>query len=374
MNFTAETAVLQKALGLVGRAASSKSPLHILGGLLLETHQQTLKIMATNLELAIKYTIAVEVDTPGSVVLPAAVFTDLLRKNPDQYVKVEVDTTKHIAYISGGSFEVELKGNSSEEFPELPSPDTQVNLNISSDSLTSLLTRTLYAVAADDLRPVFTGVLFELTDDLLTLYATDGFRIASAKCTCQYRGEKKRFIVPGKNLSELLRLLSALGGDQVEIGCSNNQLIVKMAGLTLISKLIEGNYPDLTGFIPSDYHTELTINTGELLGSLERAQLLVRDNRTGVVHIRGASDSITVLGKSELGSHEERIAAAGQCEGLSVSFTLRYLLDLVRSIESDFCTLKFAESFNLLVAEPHYQQGSPQVVYYGLLMPVTTEA
>lgn len=366
MNIICNRNDLNYAVSLTARAASSKDILETLGGVLLEADNNSLTMTASNLDLTIQCSIDCEVKEVGSVILPASVFQDIVRKSSVEQIAIIVDYSNYRTSINGDSFKMELAGLPGVEFPNVTGGEYQVGLNFNSSQLLKMLENTIYAAARDDMRPIFTGVLFELNEDLIRFSATDGFRITSVNRDCFYKGENKRLVIPGKNGQEIIRLIQSIDSEDTEIQFGNGQVLLNIGGVKVFSKLIEGQYPDIVQYLPDEYHTTIKVIKSELQSSLDRTSLIVRDNQSGVVSLDCHNNTLTVHGKSvELGQHTELINVESEGEGIKVSFTLRYLQDLVRHITSDKILMRFAEKYNMLVAQPEEDDSC-----FALLMPV----
>lgn len=366
MNIICDRNDLNYAVTLTARAASSKDILETLGGILLEAEQDSLTMTASNLDFTIKCTISCQVLEMGSVILPAAVFQDIVRKSSVEELAIKVDYNNYRTTIKSDKFEMELVGLPGVEFPEVTGGDYQAGLNFNSLQLLHMFENTIYAAARDDMRPIFTGVLLELQEDQIRLSATDGFRITSVKRECFYKGDNRRLVLPGKNGQEIIRLLQAIDSEDTELKFGNGQIMLNIGGVIVYSKLIEGQYPDILQYLPGEYHTTLKIDKSQLQGSLDRSALIIRDSQSGVVNIDSQGNTFTVHGKSiDLGQHTESIEVVSEGDDLKVSFTLKYLQDLVKHIPSDIILMRFAEKYNMLVAQPEEDDSS-----FALLMPV----
>lgn len=366
MNIICNRDDLNYAVALTARAASSKDILETLGGILLEVDKDVLTMTASNLDFTVQCSINCRVKEEGSVILPASVFQDIVRKSNDNELSIKVDYNNYRVTINGENFRMELAGLPGVEFPNVTGGEYMPGLNIVSKHILRMFENTIYAAARDDMRPIFTGVLFELQEDLVRMSATDGFRITSIKRDCFYKGDKKRFVIPGKNGQEIIKLLQSIDSEDTEIEFGNGQLMLNIGGVKVYTKLIEGQYPDIIQYLPDEYHTTIFINKSDLQGSLDRAALIIRDNQNGVVNLECKENTLTVHGKSaELGQHTEVITVDIHGGNLKVSFTLRYLQELVRHITSDRIIIKFAEKYNMLVANPEEDDSS-----FALLMPV----
>ncbi|QOR34102.1 DNA polymerase III subunit beta [Clostridium sp. 'deep sea'] len=366
MNIICNRNELNYAVALTARAASTKDILDTLGGILLEVDENSLTMTASNLEFTVKCAIDCEVIEMGSVILPASVFLDIVRKSNVDKLEINVNYNNYRTTIKGDMFKMELVGLPGVEFPNVTGGEYTAGLNLNSQELLKMFDNTLYVASKDDIRPIFTGVLMEFQEDLIRLSACDGFRISSIKRECFYKGENRRLVLPGKNGQEIIRLLQSIDSEETEIMFGNGQIMLNIGGVSIYSKLIEGQYPDIVQYLPSGYHSSVKIVKSDLQGSLERAALIIRDSQNGVVNITCKDNVFTVHGKSiDLGQHTEEVAVERDGDDIQVSFTLKYLQDLVKHINSDVVFMKFAEKYNMVVAQPEGDDRG-----FALLMPV----
>ena len=365
MNIICNRDELNYAVALTARAASTKDILDTLGGILLEVDENSLTMTASNLDFTVKCSIDCEVKEMGSVILPASVFLDIVRKSNVDKLEIKVDYNNYRTTITGNMFKMELVGLPGVEFPNVTGGEYSPGLNFNSQELLTMFDNTLYVASKDDIRPIFTGILMEFQEDLIRLSACDGFRISSIKRECYYKGENRRLVLPGKNGQEIIRLLQSIDSEETEIMFGIGQIMLNIGGVSIYSKLIEGQYPDIVQYLPNGYHANVKIVKSELQGSLERSSLIIRDS-SGSVNITCKDNIFTVYAKSiDLGQHTEDIAVESEGDDLKVSFTLKYLQDLVKHIDSDVISMRFAEKYNMVVAQPEGDNRG-----FALLMPV----
>ncbi len=366
MKFNVNRTDLNQAVNIVAKAASSKDILDVLGGVLLEVKNNLLCLTGSNLELTIQCSIDCQVEQDGSVILPASVFSDIVRKADGEELSIEVDYSNYRTKITGESFEAELAGLPGVEYPEVAGGSYEQGFSVNSMELEKMLDYTVYAAAKDDMRPIFTGVLLDLKEDRLMLAATDGFRITSIQKPIFYKGTEQKLILPGNNAAEILRLLQSSDAYEVIFSFGSNQIAMDIEGIKVYSKLIDGQYPDITQYLPKEYHSEIVLSSARLDMSLERATSIVRDSKKGIVTLSSMDEYLTVHARAaDLGQHTEEIMIDKKGQDVKVSFTLRYLRELVKHNDQDRLVFKFAEKYNMLVAHP---EGSENC--FSLLMPV----
>ena len=279
MKIQCQKSQLVEAVSNVQRAVSSKSTLAALEGILLKTTTNgDLKLCGYDLELGITTVIEAQVDEPGEVVLSARLFGDIVRRLPDETVTILVDE-KMITQITCGPSEFSIVGIPSSEYPELPSVEGASSIDLTSPILKSMIRQTLFAVADTDAKPVHTGTLFNIENGIIRLVSVDGYRLAMRTEMINLKFEEEdeiRFVVPGKTLSEVIKLLPDQD-ENVEILVGRRHIIFKIEKYSVISRLLEGEFLDYKAAIPAQFTTEVTVNTRNLINSVERVSLLITD-------------------------------------------------------------------------------------------------
>ena len=279
MKIQCQKSQLVEAVSNVQRAVSSKSTLAALEGILLKTTTNgDLKLCGYDLELGITTVIEAQVDEPGEVVLSARLFGDIVRRLPDETVTILVDE-KMITQITCGPSEFSIVGIPSSEYPELPSVEGASSIDLTSPILKSMIRQTLFAVADTDAKPVHTGTLFNIENGIIRLVSVDGYRLAMRTEMINLKFEEEdeiRFVVPGKTLSEVIKLLPDQD-ENVEILVGRRHIIFKIEKYSVISRLLEGEFLDYKAAIPAQFTTEVTVNTRNLINSVERVSMLITD-------------------------------------------------------------------------------------------------
>ena len=273
LRFSCEKALLQSAVNTTSRAVAAKSSIPALEGILLEGGD-TLTLSGYNMQTGIRTVVDAQVQSPGRIVLSARLFGDIVRRLPTDTLEISVDE-KNIAILHSGASEFTIIGIPAEEFPEFPSVSDGARMTISQPLLKSMIRQTLFAVADTDNKPVHTGSLFELSGGQLRVVSVDGYRLAmrTEPVTSQ---EELRFVVPGKTLSELLKLLKD-DEEEMEFFVGRRHIIFRIGNYTVISSLLEGEFLDYRAAIPASGATEVTVQTRAFISSVERVSLLITD-------------------------------------------------------------------------------------------------
>ncbi|WP_102693423.1 DNA polymerase III subunit beta [Rummeliibacillus pycnus] len=368
---------LLDGLNDVMKAVSSKTTIPILTGIKIDVSTDGMTLTGSDADITIQTSIPVEengeqlihVTEPGSIVLQAKMFNEIVRKLPTNDVEIEV--ADHFqTRIRSGKSDFHLIGLDAAEYPMLPeiSPDRQITLP--ADLLKSVIRETVFAVSTSESRPVLTGVKWQIKEDGLVCVATDSHRLARRKVTLEHLPtEEANVVIPGKSLTELSKILSD-STTPVDIFMTNQQVLFKTSDVLFFSRLLEGNYPDTSRLIPEEYNTTVTINGKSLLQAIDRASLLAREDRNNVVRFSTLTDNnIEISSNSpEIGKVEEEIQVESlEGEELRISFSAKYMMDALKAIDGQEVVIQFTGAMRPFIIRSVHDDAILQ-----LILPVRT--
>ncbi|NPV92470.1 MAG: DNA polymerase III subunit beta [Firmicutes bacterium] len=367
MKLTCEKQLLQGAIQTAQRCASTKSTIPVLGGILLTATPAGLTLKATDLELAVECLIPAQVFEEGSVVAPARYLSDLVRRLPETDIGIELDTqTRNLVFTYGNS-RFQLNTLNAEDFPLLPSVDLANALKMPQPEFKELVRKVGAAASADPIRPIFTGILCEFNDGVLTMVATDTHRLTRKRMTLENSiGGVNPVIIPNRALQELSRLLKDEDSD-FSIVLSSGLVAFVTDEFTLTTRPIEGKFPDYEKVIPAEFKNNISLQRLDLLATLERAALLVstRDG-TSIVNLDIKESSLVLSSQAaNLGSLREELVVESSGEPLEIYFNARYLIDALRVIDSERVTVDFSGALSPCVIKP-----LPEEDYLYMLLPI----
>lgn len=352
---------------VVQRAVSTKNPLPILSGILLKTENNKLKLSATDLELGIECKIPVNVIEEGSIILPAKYLSEIVRRLPDTKIDIETDEKNNLTQIKYEQSEFSIHGFSADDFPLLPSIDRKVKYAVKQDVFKNLIKQVVIASSTDENRPVFTGCLMEIEDNKICLIATNTHRLAFGEISINR--EETDFIsviVPGKTLSEISRIANS-DKQEITFSIAENQIVFEIEDIIFISRLIEGQFPNYKQVIPQTHKTEVLVKARDLLEATERASLLAKDG-SNVVKLQIQENTLIVTSNSpEIGRVHEEINIEIDGEETQIAFNSKYLLDVLKVIDSEKIYLEFSGSLSPCVIKPF---AGDKYIY--LILPVRT--
>ncbi len=377
MKLTCLPEKLAEGLAIVGRVVSAKSTLPVLSNVLLQTEGGQLKLAATNLELAVRCWVGAKIEEEGAITLPARLFIDYVALlNPGEPLHLELKGKK--AHLACGRFEANISGIDAEDFPPIPTVSGGATFSIRAAALKEAIQQVVFAAAPDDSRPVLAGVLMTLQQGNLTLAAADGFRLAVRTVELgNSEAPDLSVIVPARSLSEVARGLPDDEEAEVEIAATpdQNQILFKHKQAEVVSRLIEGQFPDYHRIIPTDARTKVTLQTADFLRATKAAQVFARDNsmivRLEFVPPEGgeglALGKVTVTATSaEVGDNTGDVDASIEGDAQQIAFNGRYLRDALEALDAQQAHLEISGPSSPGVIRP---AGGPNA-YLHVIMPM----
>jgi DNA polymerase-3 subunit beta len=328
---------LSWGLGIVGRAVATRTTLPITNNILLETDQSRLKLVATNLEMAISCWIGAKVEEEGTITVPAKLLTEFISSLPKDKVDVTMAPKTKTLSVRCARYEARISGMDAKDFPPIPKVEQGINTTIEIETLRQAISQVVFAAAAEESRPVLTGVDAKIDGSTLTLAAADGFRLAVYKVNLTKPvGQKIEVIIPAKTLAELNRLM-ADQQDPIEININPNksQIIFKLKNVELVSQLIQGTFPQYEQLIPQSSSTKATVDVAEFLRATRTAAIFARDG-TGIVRLIVAPGGELTPGKMTVSARSEEIGEdVGEIDAIvqggdsKIAFNGKYLTDVL---------------------------------------------
>ncbi len=349
MKFTVNKSDITEAVGNIQRAVSSKTSIPALEGILLGASDQGLELCAYDLELGITTVIPAQVAEPGKAVLSAKIFSDIVRRTPADTITVTVDE-KNMATLESGYSRFSIIGIPAGEFPELPKLTDSTQFSMASSVLKSMIRQTLFAIAESDAKPIHQGSLFNLENGVLDVVSVDGYRLAKRSEPLNF-DEDLNFVVPGKTLSEILKLLKD-SDDPVEISAGRRHILFKIDNYTVISSLLEGEFLNYKAAIPPDSQTEVILKTRDAIDSVERVSLLITDRLKSPVRCVFADNEVKLNCTTSMGRASDQISVEMIGQDVEIGFNNRYLLEALRNTECDEVKIQLGGSLSPMKVVP----------------------
>jgi DNA polymerase-3 subunit beta len=341
---------LTSAMSTVQRAMPSKSPMPALEGVLLEAKDNAIRLTCSDLALSIACTVPAMVEQEGALVLPGRMFSELIRKMPQETVSITTEELK--VTIICGQAKYNLQGMDAREYPEMPPMTGARPLELKQSALKNMIQRTAFAVAMDETKPILTGELLEIESDQVTLVALDGYRLALCKEPLLQSTTPVNFVVPGRSLSEIAKLFEDSDAP-ASIYIGDTQAMVEMGQTKIITRLLEGEYINYRQILPGDHQTRVRIQTQAFLESVERASLMARDSRNhNLIRLQMDEETMVITANGEMGNAVEKLPIYLEGKPLSIAFNAKYLLDVLRVIKDEEILLDFISSLSPCVVKP----------------------
>jgi DNA polymerase-3 subunit beta len=361
---------LARGLSVVSRAVSNRSTLPVLANVLLKTEDAGLKLTATNLEIGITYWVPGKIETDGATTVPAKLLTDLVNSLPTGD-RVDLDLgTGDLLHIRCGRFESHIKGIDADEFPAIGAAGERPTTRIAQNVLRRALAETAFAAASDEARPILTGVLAKFEGDQLTLAAADNYRIAVKTIPILDAVPETSVVIPARALNELARILADVDEPvDVVLAGGRNQILFHLDGIDLVSRLIDGQFPNYQQVVPQSHTTRAILDREELLRAVRPAALIAHES-ANIVKLQVSADGdagITVSANAEVGDHVGQVEAAVEGDGTTIAFNARYLADVLTNVDADQFALELNGPLSPGVFKP---VGDDQYIH--VVMPVRT--
>lgn len=333
MKVSCEKHVLQSACSIAARATASKSPIPALEGLLIEA-KADLKITGYDLKEGIYTNIAADIEQQGSIVLGARFFGEMLRRLPDGIITISSNDNLNVN-VKCGKSEFNFMGISADDYPEIPAVDGLNNISLPQTILRSMINQTIFAVADNDIRPIYTGTLFEIEENELTLVSVDGYRLAKRREKLEEaKMENCQFVVPGSALSDIEKICTDEERD-VKISVGAKHISFSIGNTVIITRRLEGEFLNYRKSIPDNFKYEIKIDRTELMSTIDRVALIINEKNSSPVRMKFRDGNIDCLCITPIGKAEDICICEGNGEDLEIGFNDRYMMDALKASGAD---------------------------------------
>ena len=354
---------LYEGVQTAARAVSTRTSLPILGHLLIKTEEDRLRIAATDLEIGMECVVPATVQEQGSMTALARVLVEVLGALPETDVALTVDES-HTVVLNCGTSEYSILGLPPEEFPILPEVREEVSAKVDRDVLRNAIRKTSFAISPDESRAILTGVLMQVTDAGLKLVSTDSHRLCLHDCPLIESQGAVNAIVPGRALNELTRIVPE-GEGQIAICVSSSQIKFQVEDTILVSRLIDGQFPNYEKVVPTSFTRKLTIPTDQFLQSVRRVAIVARENSNRMVMQTEDGKLIVTAESGNVGKAHEEVEVIKEGDELKMAFNARYLLDFLSVVETEAVDMELTGEVSQALMKPTGQED-----YLYVLMPM----
>jgi DNA polymerase-3 subunit beta len=362
---------LARGLSLVSRAVSSRATLPVLTNVLLKTQDGGLRLTATNLEIGITAWVPGKIESEGALTVPARLIADVVSGLPGGE-RVDLETERETTLlIRAGSYRTHLRGIEADEFPVIPNAGERPTTQVSQRDLRRALGEVTFAAASDEARPILTGVLTRFAGDVLTLAAADNYRIAVKTLGLIQSVEETSVVIPARSYVELMRVLGDTDDPaDIILAQSKNQVIFRVDSTEVVSRLIDGQFPNYQSVLPTSHSTRALVDRDELLKAV-RLSALIAQSAANVVRLGFGDEespaTVSVAAAADIGDAEGRVAIEMEGDPVTIAFNARYLVEALQNMDADQLAIEMSGPLSPGVLKP---VGDPAYVH--VIMPVRT--
>lgn len=337
-----------KAINSVVKGVASKTTMPILEGILIQTNDNEIKLTTYDLEIGIEYIMECDVEEQGSTVVNAIMFSEIIRKLPDTEIHISVNENNLLEIECEGSH-YKLATMNPEEFPELPKIEIENSIEIDQNVLKNMIRKTIFATSTEESRPIFTGCLFEIENNKLSLVAVDGFRLALRTIFLTKQTNDFNAVIPGKTLVEVNKILSD-SFEPVKIGVAKNQALFEMDNCKIVTRILDGEFLNYKNVIPSNWETRIRVNKNNIQNSFERISLIsassMEKEKKYPVKVQVDIGKVVISCTNQTGDAKEELFVSTEGKNLEAGFNPKYFLDALKAIEDEDVFIEFGSSIS----------------------------
>ena len=373
---------LNQGLFVVSHIASKNTALPILNNVLIKAEENTIKLSATNLEIGISCTIRGKVEQEGDFTVQSRLLADYVNLLPKERVDLSVNASdkeglNQVLGVSCKNHATKIKGQPANDFPLIPQIEKNNSYIINYHQFRQAISQVIFSVSVSETRPEINGVLFNFTDGKLILAATDSYRLAEkfVNLAKKSTGRDQQVIVPARTLQELQRILGSFKDpaaisdiENVEVYLAENQILFNLDNIELISRLVEGQYPDYQQIIPQQSNTKAILNVSEFINATKTTSLFTR---SGIYDVSlgfqpGKKEVVVSSVNNQLGENTSRLSGEVSGDSNNIVVNYRYLLDGLQNMDSDQVEINLLDSGSPCVLKPNHKNSD----YLYIIMPI----
>jgi DNA polymerase-3 subunit beta len=340
---------LARGLATVGRAVAARSPLPVTSNVLLATDEGRLKLAATNLDIAITCWASAKIEDDGAITVPARLLTEFVNSLPNDRIDMKLAERQRSLNLKCVQFEANVKGIDADEFPPIPSVGSEAPITVPAADFHEAIDLVAFAAASDESRPVLAGVSMVFDENRLTLAAADGFRLAVREMElAEPVPDRVAIIVPARALTELSRIIGGVEEELLQINVTPNrsQVLFRLPNVQLVSRLIEGAFPNYQQIIPTKHTTRVVVSTKEFLSATRIASFFARDS-ANIIRLQATPGADLTPGRltvaataAEVGDTVGGIDAVIEGDEAQIAFNAKYLTDVLSVLDASQVALE----------------------------------
>ena len=338
MKFVCKKTDLLRGVNIVLKAVPSKTTMSILECILIDASAGQIKMTANDMELGIETVIEGDIREKGIIAIDAKIFSEIVRKLPDNDVTIETDANFQML-ICCEKARFSIAGKSGEDFSYLPYIEKAEPVVVSQFSLREVIKQTIFSISDNESNKMMTGELFEISGNHLKVVSLDGHRVSIRNLELKGEYQPRKVIVPGKTLIEVSKILSGELDALVNLFFTKNHIVFEFDETTVVSRLIEGEYFRIEQMLSTDYETKVRVNKKELLNCIDRATLLIRESDKKPIIIQIEDGEMRLKLTSGVGSMNEEIVIEKEGKDILIGFNPKFMIDALRVIDDEMVTL-----------------------------------
>ena len=354
MKLVCEKEKILRGINSVINGVSSKTTMPILEGILLKTNDNELILTTYDLEIGIEYTLEAKIIEQGNTVVNATMFSEIIRKLPSKEIKISINENRLLEIECEGSL-YKLATMNPDEFPELPKINVDNSIEIEQTILKNMIRKTIFAVSTEENRPIFTGCLFEVTDNKLNVVAVDGYRLAIKSNVINEKANNFSSVIPGKTLNEVNKIISD-SFDTIKIGISRNQALFEMENCKIVTRLLDGEFLKYSNTIPQNWETRVKVNKNNIQNCFERILLIsassIEKEKKYPVKINIEVGKVTISCANQTGDAKEEIYVDTEGKELEIGFNPRFFLDALKAIDDEEVYIELGTNRSPCIIKP----------------------
>lgn len=368
MKFVCEKEKMIKAINSVVKGVSSRTPMPILEGILIQTNNQEIKLTTYDLELGIEYIIECNVEEQGNTVVNATMFSEIIRRLPDSDISITLNEKDLLVIECEGSL-YKLSTMNPLEFPELPTIDIENSVELDQNTLKNMIRKTIFAVSVEENRPIFTGCLFEIQNNKINVVAVDGFRLGFKSNFLENSANNFNAVIPGKTLNEVNKIISD-SFEKIKISISKNQALFEMENCKIVTRLLDGEFLKYDNVIPKTWETRIRVNKKDLQECFERISLIsmssIEKERKYPVKVSIEIGKAIISCTNQAGDAKEEILVSTEGKNVEAGFNPKYFLDALKVIDDEEIFIDFGTSISPCIIRPVDEDDS----YIYMILPI----
>ncbi|MFA5072832.1 MAG: DNA polymerase III subunit beta [Nitrospirota bacterium] len=351
MKLTIKKEEILKGLQRIQGVVEKKNTMPILSNMLLIAEGSGIEIVATDLEIGLRGHYQADVAKPGAVAVSAKKMFEIVRELPEEEIQIKVEENNRVKIVSGNS-QFKLVGLPKEEYPALPDVAEEGMIVIDGEIMRDMIKKTLYAVAENDARYVLNGMFVHMSQTKaglqIRMVGTDGHRLSMVDRVIDAKHKEESVVIPKKAMMELRRLLEedAASKAELRIGFGKNHALFKLDGLVMVSKLIDGNYPNYHQVIPAKTTKKVTVSKEEFAHAVKRVSILSKEKMNAVKLQLERNQFVLSTNNPEVGEANEELSVEYQGEPITIGFNSRYLMDVLSAMERSTIALEFSDALS----------------------------